>query len=231
MQPTGLAFAIGGNDATATYNSATGAWTAGPKLPGNQDSADGAASILPDGNVLFDASPGVFNSPTHFFVWNGSTITQVADTAEASSDSSYVTRFVVLPTGQVMFDDGTGDIEIFNADQTANLSCPSSITSISSTTLKGGATYSLKGTQLSGRSDGAAYGDDIQDNTNFPLVRITNSSHRRGHLRENDRVELGIRLLRAPRRHRRDLPCQRRRRLARARSRWSPTESRPRHTR
>ena len=176
MQPTGLAFAIGGNDATATYNSATGTWTAGPKLPGNQDSADGAASILPDGNVLFDASPGVFNSPTHFFVWNGSTITQVADTAEASFDSSYVTRFVVLPTGQVMFDDGTGDIEIFNADQTANSSWAPTITSISSTTLNGGSTYSLKGTQLSGRSDGAAYGDDNQSATNYPLVRITNNA-------------------------------------------------------
>jgi Bacterial Ig domain len=176
MQPTGLAFAIGGNDATATYNSATGTWTAGPTLPGNQDSADGAASILPDGNVLFDASPGVFNSPTHFFVWNGSNITQVADTAEASFDSSYVTRFVVLPTGQVMFDDGTGDIEIFNADQTANSSWAPTITSISSTTLKGGSTYSLEGTQLSGRSDGAAYGDDNQSATNYPLVRITNNA-------------------------------------------------------
>ena len=176
MRPNGLAFAIGGNDATATYNSVTGTWTAGPTLSGNQDSADGAASILPDGNVLFDASPGVFNSPTHFFVWNGSTITQVADTADASSDSSYVTRFVVLPTGQVMFDDGSGDIEIFNADQTANSSWAPTITSVSSTTLKGGSTYSLNGTQLSGRSEGAAYGDDNQSATNYPLVRITNNA-------------------------------------------------------
>ena len=31
------------------------------------------------------------------------------------------------------------------------------------------------GTVLAGLSQGAAYGDDVQDNTNFPLVRITNS--------------------------------------------------------
>ncbi len=38
-----------------------------------------------------------------------------------------------------------------------------------------GKTASLSGTQLAGLSQGAAYGDDVQDNTNFPLVRITNS--------------------------------------------------------
>ncbi len=176
VQPNGNAFAIGANDATASYDSSTGTWTAGPTLAGSQDSADGAGSILPDGNVLFDASPGVFNAPTHFFVWDGSTITQVADTARASSDSSYVTRFVVLPTGQVMFDDGTGDIEIYNADQTFNSSWEPTITSISSSTLSPGSTYSLTGTQLSGRSDGAAYGDDNQSATNYPLVRITNNA-------------------------------------------------------
>jgi len=31
------------------------------------------------------------------------------------------------------------------------------------------------GTQLAGLDPGATYGDDVQDNTNFPLVRITNS--------------------------------------------------------
>ncbi len=175
-RPDGTAFAVGGNDATASYDSATGTWTAGPTLANNQDSADGAGSILPDGNVLFDASPGVFSAPTHFFVWNGSTITQVADTANAPSDSSYVTRFVVLPTGQVMFTDGTGDIEIYNSDLTFNTSWEPTIASIQSTALKPGSTYGLSGTQLSGRSEGAAYGDDNQSATNYPLVRITNNA-------------------------------------------------------
>jgi len=45
---------------------------------------------------------------------------------------------------------------------------------MSSTNLSPGGTYSLGGTQLAGLDQGAAYGDDVQDNTNFPLVRITN---------------------------------------------------------
>jgi hypothetical protein len=32
----------------------------------------------------------------------------------------------------------------------------------------------VAGRQLAGLDQGAAYGDDVQDNTNFPLVRITN---------------------------------------------------------
>ncbi len=39
-----------------------------------------------------------------------------------------------------------------------------------------GSTYVVKGTQLSGLTNGAAYGDDFQDSTNYALVRITNNS-------------------------------------------------------
>jgi len=49
------------------------------------------------------------------------------------------------------------------------------ITSLSSVSLARGGTASLAGAQLAGLDQGAAYGDDVQDNTNFPLVRITNS--------------------------------------------------------
>jgi hypothetical protein len=34
----------------------------------------------------------------------------------------------------------------------------------------------ISGTQFSGRSQGAAYGDDNQNATNFPLVRITDAT-------------------------------------------------------
>ncbi|HET7243366.1 MAG TPA: hypothetical protein VFJ07_00925 [Streptosporangiaceae bacterium] len=49
-----------------------------------------------------------------------------------------------------------------------------SIDSISSFSFTPGQSGNLSGTQLAGLSQGAAYGDDVQDNTNFPLVRITN---------------------------------------------------------
>jgi hypothetical protein len=144
---------------TALYQYKTGTWAAGPEIPAiggeEYDSTDGPASVLPDGNVLFDASACVYNTPTHFFVYNAGsdTLTQIPDAPNAANDTSYNTR-----------------------GGTPNPSWKPSITSPNSTTLAPGRTYTLSGTQLAGLDQGATYGDDVQDSTNFPLVRITNSA-------------------------------------------------------
>ena len=44
------------------------------------------------------------------------------------------------------------------------------------TTLSLGNSYQVSGTQLNGLSQGAAYGDDVQGATNYPLVQIVNNS-------------------------------------------------------
>ena len=43
-------------------------------------------------------------------------------------------------------------------------------------TLAPGSTYTVSGKQLAGLDSGTAYGDDVQNATNFPVVRITNSA-------------------------------------------------------
>jgi hypothetical protein len=157
-----------------------GTWVAGPEIPAidgeEYDSADGPGSILPDGNVLFDVSACVYNTPTHFFVYdaNSNTLAQVPDVPNAPNDSSYYTRMLALPNGQVLFNDGSNQMEVYTAGGTPHPAWEPSITSLSSTRLAPGRTYSLSGRQLAGLDQGAAYGDDVQDNTNFPLVRITN---------------------------------------------------------
>jgi hypothetical protein len=166
----------------ALYNYKAGTWSAAAEIPaigGEQyDSTDGPGSTLPDGNVLFDASACVYNTPTHFFVYNASsnTITQIPDVPNAPNDSSYYTRMLALPNGQVLFNDGSSQMEVYTAGGTPNASWKPSITSLNSRTLAARGTYTLSGTQLAGLDQGAAYGDDVQDNTNFPLVRITNSA-------------------------------------------------------
>ncbi len=167
---------------TALYNYQSATWAAGPEIPaiGGQemDSTDGPGSVLPDGNVLFDVSACVYNTPTHFFVYNAgsNTLTQIPDVPNAPNDSSFYTRMLALPNGQVLFNDGSSDMEVYTAGGTPNASWAPSITSLSSTTLAPGSTYALSGKQLAGLDPGATYGDDVQDNTNFPLVRITNSA-------------------------------------------------------
>jgi hypothetical protein len=159
-----------------------GTWTAGPEIPAidGQEfaSTDGPGSVLPDGNVLFDASACVYNTPTHFFLYDASSnsLTQVPDVPNAPNDTSYNTRMLALPNGQILFDDGSSQMEVYTAGGTPHRSWAPAITSLSSRRLAPGRTYSLSGRQLAGLDQGAAYGDDVQDNTNFPLVRITNSA-------------------------------------------------------
>ncbi len=98
-----------------------------------------------------------------------------------------------------------------------------SISSISANTLAPGSTYSLSGKQLAGLDQGAAYGDDVQDNTNFPLVRITNSST--GvvtYARTANWSSVSVAPAPAPRP---SSPSPRARQQARARWSWSPTGS------
>ncbi len=79
LRPDGTVFATGANGApgkpghTAIYDTKTKTWTAGPNFPGDLDIADGPASLLPNGNVLVQTSPGIFDVGSKFFVWDGST--------------------------------------------------------------------------------------------------------------------------------------------------------------
>jgi hypothetical protein len=81
----------------------------------------------------------------------------------------------VLPTGQLLFSDFSMDVEVFTSKGTYNPAWQPTITSVP-TTLTHGQTYVVNGTQFNGLSQGAAYGDDFQSATNFPLVRITNNA-------------------------------------------------------
>jgi hypothetical protein len=198
--PGGNTFVVGGGTSTqfvptkCTTNAPTqtalyhfkagtaGTWTAGPMIPAidgqEMTATDGPGATLPDGNVLFDVSACVYNTPTHFFLYHASTntLTQIPDVPNASKDTSYATRLLDLPNGQVLFDDGSKQMEVYTAGGTPKASWRPSITSVSTKKLVPGSTYKLSGSQLAGLDPGGAYGDDVQQNTNYPLVRITNSA-------------------------------------------------------
>ena len=166
---------------TALYDYALGEWVKGPSIPtigGLQyDSADGPGTVLPDGNALFDVSPCVFDPPIAFLLYDASSnsLKPVPNVPNASADSTYYTRLLNLPNGQVLFDDGSSKMEVYTAGGAPNPEWAPSIRSISAASLTPGKSASLSGVQLAGLDQGAAYGDDVQDHTNFPLVRITNS--------------------------------------------------------
>jgi len=80
---------------------------------------------------------------------------------------------LVLPTGQLLLTDFSNDIEIYTGAGTYNPAWAPTIKSAPASVSRGGS-YVISGTLFNGVSQGAAYGDDAQAATNFPLVRITN---------------------------------------------------------
>ena len=180
LRPDGTVFATGANTCgpghTSIYDSHTGKWTAGPDFPAAYGSADGPAALEPDGNVLVFSSPSRFYPPAgQFFEWNGTSMTLVAPPASALEDASYVGHLLILPTGQIMFTDFSTNVEVFTPASPYNPAWAPTISS-ASTSIARGKTYTVSGTQFNGFSQGAAYGDDFQDATNYPLVRIVNAA-------------------------------------------------------
>jgi hypothetical protein len=179
LLPNGTVFQVGAtpNNNIFTIKSAT--WSAGPAFPEiagqTYDEADGPAAVLPDGNVLLQASPGVFETPSHFFEYDGKTITQVNDTPDFDSISSYDGRMMVLPTGQVYWTDDDGTIEIYTPTGKPKAAWAPKITTAPTSVTHGGTGYSIAGKGLNGLTFGGYYGDDAQLATNFPLVQITNT--------------------------------------------------------
>jgi hypothetical protein len=173
---------------TAIYNSNTGRWQPGPLFPevdGLTDinSADGPASWEPNDKVLMMASPEYGNPPSFFFEWDGRDLHLVPGPPNAPVDGSYFGNMLVLPTGQILFTDFSTDIELYNptitdGDRKFEQTIAPTIVFAPPEVTPGGS-YQIYGLLFNGVTQGAAYGDDVQASTNFPLVRITNlkSSH------------------------------------------------------
>ena len=92
-----------------------------------------------------------------------------------SSTMSY--NMVVLPTGQILQTGGSDNLNFYNpANMNIQANWRPVITSLPATICRGGKNLKLVGYRLNGMSHGAAYGDDCQTDSNYPLVRITNTA-------------------------------------------------------
>ncbi len=181
LRPDGTVFATGSNTCgtghTAIYKSSNGTWTAGPDFPlTNVSIADGPASIEPNGNVLMMGSVNE-GPPATFYEWDGTNLTQIGGSPNAANDGSFYGHLLPLPTGQIMFTDWN-EVDIFTPHGTYNPAwAPQIVVSASNLNLTHGSTNNvLRGYRLAGVSQGGAYGDDYQPNTNYALVRLTNKA-------------------------------------------------------
>ena len=199
LMPNGTVFYTGGSNChagyTATYDWSTGVWTGLSQFPNNDAANDAPGSIEINGKAIVMTSPytNTFSSPSTFYEWDGSTLSTFPNPSHASSDDSYQGHLLVLPTGQILFTDFfTTGVAILTSAGTYQATWQPTITTSPSELIQG-MTYSASGTQFNGVTTGAFYGDDFQDNTNYPLVRIVNnSSNHVFYARTHDHSTMGV---------------------------------------
>jgi hypothetical protein len=181
LRPDGTVFYAGSNTCgpgfpghTSIYDTETGTWIAGPDFPGSLNIADGPAVLEPNGKVLMMASPGFGNPPSTFLEWDGTALTVAEPSPNAAISGSFFGNFLILPTGQILLTDFYS-VSIYTPDGSYDPAWAPVIQSAPSTVTPGGS-YTISGHLFNGMSQGAAYGDDAQGATNYPLVRITNNA-------------------------------------------------------
>jgi len=188
LRPDGKLIYFGAEPRNDIYNVKSGAWTAGPAFTiSGYDCEDAPAVLLPSSNVLVQASPGKFQTPSHFWEFRipkktgVPTLVQVNDPTTAPNVSSFHGRFLELPTGQALWTNsgefsGVTEVATYTPSGHPNSKWLPVVSSVASKLNVGSTGNAISGTNFNGFSQGATYGDDAQMSTNYPLVRFTNNS-------------------------------------------------------
>jgi hypothetical protein len=121
---------------------------------------------------------GIFSMPTYLYDFDPGAGT-LSPVSPASPDPSlasipaYVTRMLVLPTGQVLFSNSGSQLWIYTPGGAPN---PSLRPVVNAVKYNGSGVFTVTGKQLNGQSNGSAYGDDVESDENYPIVRLVNTT-------------------------------------------------------
>jgi uncharacterized repeat protein (TIGR03803 family) len=183
LLPNGKVIFFGATGHTAIYtpsgSTASGTWVTGPDFPNGQGCPDAAGAMLPNGKILLATAPApisgnVFQSPTSFYEYDytTNTFTQInAPTGGTTENgSSFQRTMLVLPDGTVLSSRFNTQLYVYSPGGTPITAAKPAVTSVIP---NGDGTFHLTGTQLNGIGEGACYGDDDQNFTNYPIVRLT----------------------------------------------------------
>jgi hypothetical protein len=165
LRPDGTVFATGsssdfgqGPGHTAVYHPTDGKWTVGPDFPNNDNAGDSYAVLLPNGHVL------VLGNSGSLYEWDGTNLTL--------EPVGGVAPILVLPTGETICI--SSYVAVYTSSGKYSAAWAPVITTYPHAVTRG-STYKISGKQFNGLSQAAAFGDEFQTATNYPLVRITNN--------------------------------------------------------
>jgi hypothetical protein len=187
LRPDGSVFATGAlhigsaTGHTAVYRPGPsvddpGVWTPGPDFPNGDDAGDDFAALLTNGNVLVQGNSG------RLYEYDGSNF----NTGPFSGGGP----LLVLPTGEVL----VGGSYIYTpSNQNYNPSWAPHLYMGNGSILQRGKSYTIPGQRFNGMSQAAAFGDEFESSTNYPLVRITmQGTHHVFYCRTHDHSTMGV---------------------------------------
>ena len=175
--------------------------TAGLQVNWSVAQADGNSDVIPPGTFItsIDSSHqihlsanataasksialilgGIFSNPTQLFDFDPraqriSPVQPALADPNLAADPAFISRLLVLPSGQVLFNDGAGSqLYVYTPAGSAD---PAYWPVVSQVEYTEEGAFRLTGIRLNGPSAASAYGDDVQSNENYPIVRLQNSA-------------------------------------------------------
>ncbi len=187
LLPNGKVFFIGSPGNTLYYtpsgNTSNGTWANGPAIPNAYGAPDAPAAMMTNGHILCVLSPEPssgdhFPDSTKFYEFDYTTNsftllnTPFGDTLVEAP--TYVFNMLCLPDGNILFSYQGGNQYILYTPGSASL--PAGQPTVSTVLRKNCDTFTAVGTLFNGIGEGAAYGDDWQMSSNYPMVRLTATS-------------------------------------------------------
>jgi hypothetical protein len=206
MLADGTAFWLGGSGHTGIYtpsgNANPGSWASGPDMPsyngqilywsgsayvatnynGLLSTQDTPAAMMVNGKILCQIAAGTFHSEVWFYEYDpvAKAFNPAACPTNATAGKPFFpaakisdgTSMLDLPDGTVLYND-TGSLYIYTPDGSPLAAGKPVINDVE---WNSNGSLHLSGTLFNGISQGASYGDDAQQDSNYPLVRFTDGS-------------------------------------------------------
>ena len=203
LMPNGNVFAIGASGNTTIYApgaaGALGTWSNGPMLVDSSNNTlfpmDAPAVLLTNGRVMLTASPSPpcsYPGPTTFFLYDSSTNKATITTGPSNNGGPcFEGRFLLLPSGEVLYSNQSSTVSILDPVGGAQANWAPTITNCPNLLIPGH-TYQIFGTQFNGLSQACSYGDDAQMATNYPIVRLQDSSNNIFYLRTANHSTMAV---------------------------------------
>ena len=182
----GKAFFMGGNGTNVLYtpsgNTSPGVWTLATVSPTDANSnqleiADAPGAMMVNGKFLCVLATncingGCFQAPYYLYEYDYSVGPGGSFTVVLTNYSGAI-AMLDLPDGTVLLSDFTSQLYVYQPDGSP---LPSGKPTITSITANADGSFHVTGTGLNGISEGGTFGDELQNNENYPLVRMTNNS-------------------------------------------------------